>query len=403
MRLRTIAPAGGFPSPWDLLRTARLYRVSGRDERVKEQLRLVLQILSAAEHVALFSSGKAALYAVLRTLRARNSKPDVLVSAYTCPDVPAAILRAGFRPSLLDLDPATLRLRAETARKEQLEGAAAVVLSNLYGLPDEVSPWTRIAEENPGFTIVDDACQAFQSSSGDERVGARKGTVGIVSFGRGKSLCGIGGGAALFPPSSPLNLPESAPRKDSRTAAARDLAFAAAAWSFERPVLYSLPSAVPAFGLGETKFSTDFPLDELRPIQALAALAQAGHLELEAAARCARARAYESALRDIRGITLPSLARDSVGTALLRFPVILTGREARDTVCERLRRAGLGANPSYPRALDGYEALKDARAADDLGGARAVAERILTLPLHRYVTEHDQAHMLDLIRCAISV
>jgi perosamine synthetase len=61
-------------------------------------------------HVFLLESGKAALALTLRALRAAQSAParhQVVVPAYTCFSVPAAVLAAGLSPVVCDIDPAT--------------------------------------------------------------------------------------------------------------------------------------------------------------------------------------------------------------------------------------------------------------------------------------------------------
>ena len=58
-------------------------------------------------HVFLVSSGTAALTLTLMGLRSSSRRTDVVIPAYTCPSVPAAVLKAGLRPVLCDINPST--------------------------------------------------------------------------------------------------------------------------------------------------------------------------------------------------------------------------------------------------------------------------------------------------------
>ncbi|MDX1701801.1 MAG: DegT/DnrJ/EryC1/StrS family aminotransferase, partial [Melioribacteraceae bacterium] len=56
------------------------------------------------EHVFFVSSGKAALTIVLKVLNTIDSRQEVIIPAYTCYSVPAAIKKAGLRIILCDIN-----------------------------------------------------------------------------------------------------------------------------------------------------------------------------------------------------------------------------------------------------------------------------------------------------------
>src|SRR5205823_5971822 len=99
---RTIPPAApplGWSDLWHAvtgaLRPAQSIRALERELRAE----------FGAPHVFTVSSGKAALTLTLMALKAGSSKCDVIIPAYTCFSVPAAVLKAGLRPVLCDIDP----------------------------------------------------------------------------------------------------------------------------------------------------------------------------------------------------------------------------------------------------------------------------------------------------------
>ena len=70
---------------------------------LKEEVRQYL----AVRDVFLVSSGTAALTMTLMALKSLSQKTEVIIPAYTCFSVPAAVLKAGLQPMLCDIDPGT--------------------------------------------------------------------------------------------------------------------------------------------------------------------------------------------------------------------------------------------------------------------------------------------------------
>src|SRR5262249_13192015 len=105
MRIRRTLPPAAAPLGWrDLLNGIAGMSDPARAMRAREgELRRHFGV----RHVFLVSSGKAALTLALTALRSRSTRTDVVIPAYTCVSVPAAVLKAGLRPVLCDVDPAT--------------------------------------------------------------------------------------------------------------------------------------------------------------------------------------------------------------------------------------------------------------------------------------------------------
>ncbi len=405
-----LAPAGGFPSPLAVGNSLYRYRLLKARPTVhtEEQLCAVLRNTFNSASVFLTNSGKSALTAVLSAHRRRTKKPHCIVSAYTCPDVAVAVIRAGFTVVLADVDPGTLQLRRESIPSELFESSAGVVLSNLYGLPDSLNPWRRLDQD--GFFIIDDACQSFQSSEEGTRIGLRSGTTGVLSFGRGKAVCGIGGGAVISGALRSGGVDAgvfSAPERSlvsKRMDDLWELLLSAGAWMLERPSLYALPSLLPGLKLGETHVPLDFPCSRISFGQSLIALTALGSFSKDVAIRESHSSELEVLLQGIQGVGIPSLERkrsSNSGISLLRFPIVFANAEQRERALRALKTEGLGANASYPGTLESYSELQEKVFFGDLSGAHSVASGILTLPLHRYVTSADRQRMRNLIAEAV--
>ncbi|WP_354644019.1 DegT/DnrJ/EryC1/StrS family aminotransferase [Kitasatospora camelliae] len=132
-----------------------------------------------ASHAVALASGTAALEVILRTVGVRGR--DVVVPAVTFYATAGAVLHAGGRPVLADVDPATLALGPDTLRAALTPDTAAVVLVHIGGLitPD-VDALRAICDER-GIPLVEDAAHAHGSSFQGRPAGTF-GLAGAFSF-----------------------------------------------------------------------------------------------------------------------------------------------------------------------------------------------------------------------------
>ena len=166
-----------------------------------ERLRAHLAEVTGARAVSLHASGREALRVALSTLpRRAGTDSEVLLPAYTCFSVAAAAVAAGFRVRLVDVD-ADGRIDRRSFAQRPLDRVSAVVVTNLFGLPEPVADLRmRCAAE--GVPLIDDAAQSFGARDSDGMVGSRC-ELGLLSFARGKPLAGLGGGAIVWMQEAP--------------------------------------------------------------------------------------------------------------------------------------------------------------------------------------------------------
>src|SRR5262245_27002219 len=146
----------------------------------------------AVNHVFLLSSGTAALTLTLKALRLLSDRSEVVIPAYTCPSIPAAVLAAGLRPRLCDIDGA--RFDFDRARLEQTLSAdtLCVIAHDLFGIRSDIATIRALCRSRR-ITVIEDAAQAMGTEDEGGTLGTA-GDVGIFSLGRGKTItCGSGG------------------------------------------------------------------------------------------------------------------------------------------------------------------------------------------------------------------
>jgi dTDP-4-amino-4,6-dideoxygalactose transaminase len=132
-----------------------------------------------ATHAVAVASGTAALEIVLRTIDVRGR--DVVVPAVTFYATAAAVVHAGGRPVLADVDPDTLALSPATVEAVLTPSTAAVVLVHIGGLITPQVDALRALCDRRGIPLVEDAAHAHGSSF-DGRAAGTFGLAGAFSF-----------------------------------------------------------------------------------------------------------------------------------------------------------------------------------------------------------------------------
>jgi dTDP-4-amino-4,6-dideoxygalactose transaminase len=137
-------------------------------------------------------SGLAALELGLRALGI-GPGDEVILPAHTFVATAAAVTFAGARPVLVDVEPATYNLDVSQVEAAITPRTKGIVPVHLYGLPANMDPILRLAEEH-GLVVVEDACQAHGAHYNGSCAGSM-GHAGAFSFYPTKNLgaCGDAG------------------------------------------------------------------------------------------------------------------------------------------------------------------------------------------------------------------
>ena len=339
--------------------------------------------------------------------------------AYSCPSLPAAAIRAGLKPVLCDTERDCFRMSLDSLSSRIGPNTVAVIAVHLLGIPERIIEIREIALRN-NIILIEDAAQAFGNSvhaegknSGTSDSEPEKhqylgtfGDIGIFSFRRGKPLGLLGGGVILA--NNRRSRESIRAQYDSLTenysppslSYLIDLLLYSV---FFHPNFYWMPQRLPWLQLGETIFTLDYDVKRLNP----RILRLGGRLipefEKIRGKRQKLAKVYKEKLEPFRKkfVFLPEPGDNRI--ALLRFPLILKSKEKRDRILAELKRKGLGATGSYPVPLNeqpGAAEYFDEK--ETFPNAKFVSERILTLPLHEYVTGSDIEKIIGVMEKGLS-
>lgn len=342
-----------------------------------------------ASDLVLTASGTAALTLALRAAAAAGAVPAAL-PAYCCYDIATAADGADVPVLLYDVDPTTLGPDFDSLEQALTAGARTVVMVHLYGIPVDADA-VHAAAARYGALVIDDAAQGAGASWRGRPLGAL-GSLGVLSFGRGKGITAGRGGALLA--------------NDARGAAALEAiggalapactspsepVTALAQWLLARPSLYAIPASLPFLRLGETMYHPPTPPRAMSRFGAGLLQRTLTYATNEAQRRRATAERWAKVLLALPP-SLASIPRAPSGAepGALRQPILVCDPALRTRFRSTAARR-LGVWPAYPTPLadlTGF-APRVLNADAAFPGARALAEMLFTAPTHSQVRDTD--------------
>ncbi|MBX0328814.1 DegT/DnrJ/EryC1/StrS family aminotransferase [Oscillochloris sp. ZM17-4] len=293
------------------------------------------------------ASGAEALYLALAALDAVGPDAEVITVANACMYQVAAILQAGARPVLIDVDPMTHTMDPQALEAAISSRTRAIMPVHLFGRLADMPAIMAIADRH-GIPVVEDAAQAHGAwlfgTDGHPRKAGVWGAIACFSFYPSKNLGALGDGGALT-----TSDPEIAAR-------------------LRRLRMYGWGS----------KYHTREPggrnsrLDEL---QAALLRVKLRYLDAGNAARRERASWYAELLA-AAPLTLPSPDHGHV------YHLYVIESSQRDLLRSHLQARGVGCDVHYPEPAHLQPAYADlGYAPGSLPHTETLAGRILSLPM----------------------
>ena len=311
--------------------------------------------------------------AIELALRARNVGPGdtVLVPSFTFTATAEAVALVGATPAFCDVDATTMNLCphsfSRTRQALARSGARVVgcIAVDLFGLPADYRSLMPEAQEH-GMWVLADAAQAFGATSQGRQVGTLA-DVTTTSFFPSKPLGCYGDGGAVIAPVDDV------------------------------PMLRSLG----AHGRGDHKYDTQRVGRNARldTLQAAVLLAKLEVFDEELQKREALAGAYSDPLSELEWVTAPH-PPPGLTSAWAQYTVQI-GHGQRDELQRWLASVGVPTSVYYPRPLHlqpAYEHYprdpRGCQVSEDL------ALRVLSLPMHPYLTLDDVARVTEALYTA---
>jgi len=361
-----------------------------------------LEEFNSGSPMFLVSSGTAALVLSLSCLKYQSRKSQVILPAYSCPSVIAAVIKAGLKPALCDLRPNSLGMDLDELGAKTGPDTLAIIAVHLFGIPENIIELRGMAQER-GIILIEDAAQAFGNKihlsprfsplRANGYLGSF-GDIGILSFGRGKPLSLLGGGAVLINNQEVESIAKMQfdllPESDHLLSGLQHLINLSLYSVFYHPNLYPIPQRMPGLKLGETIFTLDFSIQKMNSYVLRVGNKLMPQFDSIRKRRLELMRIYAEKLGPLKDefAFFPKFNGEDI--ALLRFPIVFKDKERRDLILAELKKRGLGATGMYPVPLNEQEGVSPYLTGNETyPNAKFVSERILTLPIHEHVRVED--------------
>jgi len=331
-----------------------------------EELENTLASYVGVKHCIAVASGTDALLIALMALGVKAGD-EVITTPFSFISTSETIALLGGTPVYVDIDPVTYNLDAAKLESVISERTKAIIPVSLYGQPADFSVINVIAEHH-GLPVIEDGAQSF----GSEQHGRRScslSTIGITSFFPSKPLGGCGDGGACF-----TNDPELADRI----------------------------RRVSRHGQRRRYFHTEIGVNgRIDTLQAAILLGKWPNFKKEVEARGEIGEIYSRKLQAAGFTATPRLASGNT-SVYAQYTVQV---DQRDEVQAALKQQGVPTAVHYPTLLCQQPALRCKHShcnhACATPIAQAASERVLSLPMHPWLSDADQNRVVDALVRAV--
>lgn len=346
-----------------------------------------------------YGSGAMALASVLKTVLALKGPNgwEVLLPAYSCPELISAILFAGGAPILVDMEKDRPWLSLEDLDHKITPNTAAIIAVDLFGIPERIKQIRNVIGIRD-ITLIEDSAQYMPRNPGPD---SWSGDYVVLSFGRGKPVSLLGGGAILTRVG--VLLRGSKGQNEEVKSATLIQRFRARLKChlynvLIKPSFYWIPASLPFLNLGTTRFTNLVSIDPIDP----------GHICLLST----NLRQYSSVMSNkaqelhdlMKEINLGGVVDLADITSvdlnnLLRYPILIQNPDVRKELLNRANKLGLGVTTLYGTNLTGVEGIgHEISSQKDLPNSAAFAAELLTLPVHSAMSGADIKALSNLLR-----
>ena len=332
------------------------------------ELEKVLAGYCGTRHCVAVSSGTDALLIALMALGVKAGD-EVITSPFTFFATAEMIALIGARPMFVDIDPRTWNLDPSRLEAAITTRTRAIMPVSLYGQCADMDAINAIACRN-NLPVIEDAAQSFGATYKGRRSNALS-FVGATSFFPSKPLGCYGDGGALFTDD------------DSVAQLMREIRVHGQDRRYHHP------------RLGLT--------GRLDSIQAAVLLAKMEIFDDEIAARTRVAATYERLIVEAFGRDGPVRApyvEPHNTSVYAQYTIEVDQREIVET---RMKAAGVPTAVHYPIALHEQPVFEGL--GYPLGvfpASEAAARRVISLPMHPYLTEEQQQRVVQALKEAVS-
>ena len=287
---------------------------------------------------------------------------EVITSDLTSGATVTAIVRAGARPVLVDVDPEALNVDPRAVEAAVGPRTRAIVPVHLYGRPADMRALAELARAHE-LLLIEDCAQAVGAQVGGRRAGS-VGDVGCFSFYPTKNLGAYGDGGIVV--STNADVVEKA-------------------------------RLLRTYGWTDRDYSVTLGFNSrLDELQAAILATKLRHLDAWNRRRAQIATRYEAGFKHLEGVRPPRLEPGHV------WHLYVVRVAARDAVRRRLAELGVATGVHYPVPLHRQPAFEQFGAGRDFSGTEAACSEILSLPMFPQLLDAEVDRVIEAMRTAVT-
>jgi len=323
-----------------------------------------LEAYSGAKHCITCASGTEAL---LMSLMALGIGPgdEVITSPFTFAATAEMIVLLGAKPVFVDIELDTCNIDVSLIEAKITPRTRAIMPVSLYGQAADMDEINAIAVRRGNIPVIEDAAQSFGADY-KGRKSCNLSTLGCTSFFPSKPLGCYGDGGAIFT------------NDDALAKACREI----------RVHGQSARYVHTRVGLG----------GRMDTLQCAIVLAKLEQFDWEVARRLEIGAMYNATLEKF-GITTVRQKADR-SSVFAQYTVLVDNRDA---VQARLKDAGIPTAVHYPIPLNLQPAYAHLCCPDCTPIAAQVARKVMSLPMHAYLTAQDVEHIASALAGAVGL
>jgi UDP-2-acetamido-2-deoxy-ribo-hexuluronate aminotransferase len=308
------------------------------------------------KHCITVSSGTDAL---LIAMMALGIGPDdeVITTPFSFIATAETIVLLGAKPVFVDIDPRTYNIDPNQIEAAITPKTKAILPVSLYGQCAEFDSINAIAEKH-NLPVIEDAAQSFGATYKGQK-SCNLSTIGCTSFFPSKPLGGYGDGGACFT------------NDDNLAKIMREIRVHGQDKRYHH-----------------ARIGVNGRMDTL---QAAILLAKFAIFPQEVQARANIGQIYTDKLKDI--VTTPYIEPHNT-SVYAQYTIQVDNR---DELQQKLKEQGIPTAVHYPIPLNKQPAFAHLKTSE-CSVAEKVAQRVMSLPMHPYLTEEEQTQLCTVIR-----
>lgn len=356
------------------------------------------------------NSGTTAIYIALEVFKKiRPDRKKVIIPAYTAPVVRLPIERAGLDIILCEVSRETFNMDLGKLPELLSEDVLCVMPVHLFGIPTDIEPIKGMVKDK-GIFILEDAAQSLGSRIDEKEVGSL-GDIGILSFHRGKNLSTYSGGVILTNSPTLAGFCVAIVKGFSDPGTIERFGYLIkliVVSQIVKPWVYGLlHPLVEPFKSRDVHYT--FNTHAYTGLQAGVGLELLKSLEGFSRTRYEDGMLLAKGLEGIPGITTPKI-RDGIWPAFNQFPLVLDDTTKIDPLISSLWDRGIETTRLYLKPMHRIfdlglplkGSIRGYTQPDPFPVASWLAEGLLLIPTHPYMTKREIEMVIDTIRKEIT-